>query len=663
MAHFSLRGKSLAALAFACLIVLVPAAVIVWLGVDRLREEFGSAHAQNLAILNQQHMMAPLSVELALSRQWAASAATRHWLRNESDPEAARLFFLEAETYRRAVHDQTYSISSLASGNYYFSDGDALADRQPRYVLSPTEPADAWFYDTLASNAEYNVNVNPDRILEISRVWINVPVRDEDGTPLGVAGSSINLTSFLDGLRGRDEDGVTPIVFDRMGAIQAHPDPALIAYNSGASGSDGEHTVYSLLDADGADAVRTAMQQAARDPSHAVELHAALHGERQHVALAYIPRLDWYAAVAVDPARWSGNAMRQWLWPALGALAATLLALLLIAALLAERLVLRPIRRLQTSARAVADGRYEVELPDASDDEIGDLGRAFGEMARRVRSHTEDLECRVRERTLALQQANDAMSAAQRQINASIDYASLIQRAILPDRQLTQFLGEQHFVMWRPRDVVGGDFYIFHQDGENCLLGLMDCAGHGVPGALMTMLARAAVDHAIHAAGPADPAGILARCDAVMRTMLADAHLPRALATNADAALVYIDRSAGRLVYAGARIDLYASDGADVQRHRAARRALMDRRQGAYTNLQLPLRPEWTYYLVTDGFLDQAGGERGWSFGDERFEALLRRNAGRPPAEQAEAFTRELAAYQGNNPQRDDITLLSFRFH
>ncbi|WP_163007751.1 SpoIIE family protein phosphatase, partial [Pseudomonas viridiflava] len=92
---------------------------------------------------------------------------------------------------------------------------------------------------------------------------------------------------------------------------------------------------------------------------------------------------------------------------------------------------------------------------------------------------------------------------------------------ILPDRQLTQSLGAHHFVLWKPRDVVGGDFYVFRSEGNNCLLGIMDCAGHGVPGALMTMLARAAIDLAITEAGPADPACILARTDSAIRAMLA----------------------------------------------------------------------------------------------------------------------------------------------
>ena len=217
-------------------------------------------------------------------------------------------------------------------------------------------------------------------------------------------------------------------------------------------------------------------------------------------------------------------------------------------------------------------------------------------------------------------------------------------------------------MLWKPRDVVGGDFYVFRSDGANCLLGIMDCAGHGVPGALMTMLARAAIDLAITEAGPADPAGILTRTDGAIRAMLADAQLPRALATNTDAGLVYIDRQSGMLRYAGAKISLYASDGETLREVPGGKRALGDKRTGAYQNIELRMEPGWTYYLATDGFLDQAGGEHGFGFGNTRFAEMLKRHARQPLTDQAAAFTEALARYQGERPQRDDITLLSFRF-
>jgi serine phosphatase RsbU (regulator of sigma subunit) len=176
------------------------------------------------------------------------------------------------------------------------------------------------------------------------------------------------------------------------------------------------------------------------------------------------------------------------------------------------------------------------------------------------------------------------------------------------------------------------------------------------------MLARAAIDLAITEAGPADPAAILTRTDNAIRAMLADAQLPRALATNTDAALVYIDRQGGRLRYAGAKISLYASNGEELREVPGGKRALGDKRTETYENIELRMESGWTYYLVTDGFLDQAGGEHGFGFGNTRFAEMLKTHARRPLTEQAAAFTQALAEYQGGRPQRDDITLLSFRF-
>ena len=407
--------------------------------------------------------------------------------------------------------------------------------------------------------------------------------------------------------------------------------------------------------------MKTGMLRAQSEPGVPQQLHATLDGQPQLLSLAFIPELNWHVVTAVD-LRAARIFDTGWLAPAGLTLALLLAALLLGFGYLVERLVLGPLRRLQQSAGAIAQGRYEVSLPARGKDEIGELTRTFGVMADKVKSHTADLEQKVRERTFALEEANREMAVAQKKIGDSIDYASLIQRAILPDRQLTQSLGLRHFVLWKPRDVVGGDFYVFRADGPNCLLGVIDCAGHGVPGALMTMLARAAIDGAIAECGVADPAAILRRTDQALRAMVVDAQLPRALATNLDAGLVYVDREAGRLRFAGAKISLYTSDGDQVREHKGGRRALFDRREPELENADAELPPGWTFYLTTDGFLDQSGGEHGYGFGNTRFTQMLRECAKMPLSEQSQAFAGTLAQYQGESPQRDDITILAFRF-
>ncbi|MDX1266829.1 MAG: SpoIIE family protein phosphatase, partial [Oceanisphaera sp.] len=261
-----------------------------------------------------------------------------------------------------------------------------------------------------------------------------------------------------------------------------------------------------------------------------------------------------------------------------------------------------------------------------------------------------------------LEETNHRMRQAHQQINDSIDYASLIQRAILPDQQLTEVLGERHFVLWHPRDVVGGDFYIFHPGEQGrFLVGVVDCAGHGVAGALMTMLARAALDHAIREQGIASPAAILQLTDRTLRGMLQDCDLPRGLATNMDVGLASVVPDDQQLVFAGAKMSLYHSNGDRIDEIKGSRRTLLDRRDAHFEDIILALQPDAIYYLATDGYPDQAGGSKGFGLGSSQFRELLRTHAHLPLKEQALALRQALDDYRGHHPQRDDITLLAFK--
>lgn len=607
-ANWGLRGKSVVALLLACALALVPAVLLGWRAMDDIRTHFGLAYAKNFTLLHRQKILAPVSRELALSRRFAESVVTRDWLLKEDDPARRALFFREAEGYRGDFRDHAYFIIASGSQHYYFNDGSQPYSERPRYTLEAGDPEDAWYFNTLRNSAAYNINVNVDSKLNLTKVWFNLVISDQ-GRPIGLAGSGLDLSGFLDDFIIAREPGVTPMIVGDDGAIQAHPDRRLIAYSSAAGGASERHRVFDLLDQpEQRDALREAMRLARAKAGSVHCLWAGLDGRQQLFAVAYIPQLRWYVLTAVDlhAAQVLDN---RWLWPLAGTFLLLLVALLLGFAYAVERLLLRPLRSLKRSAKAIAAGRYDTPLPLARQDEIGSLSKAFASMADQVRRHTAELEDKVQERTQALEEANREMAAAQKKIGDSLDYASLIQRAILPDRQLSATLGEHHFILWKPRDVVGGDFYVYREQADGYLIGVVDCAGHGVPGALMTMLARAAIDHAIEAVGSRDPAAILGETDQAMRSMLSQEQIPQALATNMDAGLVWVDRRRRQLAFAGAKISLYASDGEEVQELKGARRAIGDKRRGDYRNIEVPLAPGWTFYLSTDGFLDQAGGE------------------------------------------------------
>ncbi len=307
--------------------------------------------------------------------------------------------------------------------------------------------------------------------------------------------------------------------------------------------------------------------------------------------------------------------------------------------------------------------------------ELTRIEHVFNELLRRIIENRDrlnelnkTLEQKVSERTQQLQsaikiveQANQEMSVAYKKINDSIEYASLIQKAILPHRQLTDWLGYNQSVVWLPRDVVGGDFYIFHAAENTCLLGVIDCAGHGVPGALMTMLARAALDQAISECGMSSPATLLTKMDAILRNRLPNAEMSRGLAVNMDAGLVLVDSTQPQVLFAGAKMSLYWTDGQQVEEVKGGNRTILGNKAGHYENIQLTIKPEMTFCLTSDGILDQAGGTEGFGFGKTRFITLFRQYANQPVAEQANRVMHAINNYRGNYAQRDDITLLYFK--
>lgn len=654
---FGLRGKSVAGLLLACLLALIPAALIGWKAVEEVRRHFAGAYAEQYTLLQMQRIMAPVSRELALARRFAGSVVTREWLADPQDPAARRRFQAEAEGFRQQFTGRNHFIVRHASGDYYFRDGAAPAAHQR---LSRDEPDAAWYFDTMAGTSTYDLRI--DRAFERPRVWITVKVR-EDGEPLGLAGTALDLQGFLDRFIRASAPGMSAMIVDARGTIQVHPDTERIAFGMDRPpfATDTGHRLPPLLASDAErDALRQAMHDARRRPGELHALEAHLEGEPRLLSVGYIPELQWLLVTALD-LQAAPLLDRRWFWPMVIALMLILAIMVAAFAYTTHRLVLAPLQRLKLSAQAIAGGHYRSRLPTGRQDEIGELSRAFSHMAHQVERYTRDLEGQVRERTQALETTHANLVAVHRKLEASIQYASIIQHAILPDGQLERHLSHRYGVLWKPRDVVGGDFYVFRATQRGYLLGVVDCAGHGVPGALMTMLARAIIDHAVAQEGADDPAALLNEIDRQGRELLPADRLPSSIATTMDIGLVWVDPAAGTLTHAGAKIDLYASDGTTLELLEGHRRALGHRRPVRYENRRAPLRPGWSHVLCSDGFLDQAGGDEGFGFGNRRFEALVLSQAARPLEAQLRAYEAALREYQGALPQRDDITLLVFR--
>ncbi|MEW6352152.1 MAG: PAS domain-containing protein [Thermodesulfobacteriota bacterium] len=262
-----------------------------------------------------------------------------------------------------------------------------------------------------------------------------------------------------------------------------------------------------------------------------------------------------------------------------------------------------------------------------------------------------------------LVKAHALLLEANTNILDSIHYARTIQTASLPLHQEIEPYLADYFVLWKPRDVIGGDFYKFRPVPEGFLAAVMDCTGHGVPGAIITMIAGSCFDRAVEEVGHEDPAGILHRLDTLVKLALSQ-HRQESLADDGlDIGICSVNRTQGRLLYAGARIDLYCARHTDVDEIRADPQSIgykSSNRRIAFRNHEIPLDANTVLYLVTDGITSQPGGLKGLPMGRSRFTQLLRECCGQPLRDQRRFLEDSVRQYRGQIPQLDDMTLLAF---
>ena len=123
-----------------------------------------------------------------------------------------------------------------------YNGNDDPYSEAPRYTLAADKAEDQWFFQTIRHNEPYNINVERDRSQHHIKVWFNVPIRDQAGKPLGISGSNLNLGAFLENFVKNTPAGITVMITDRRGLIQAHPDPNQIEYGSvGKEGGGTQH--------------------------------------------------------------------------------------------------------------------------------------------------------------------------------------------------------------------------------------------------------------------------------------------------------------------------------------------------------------------------------------------------------------------------------------
>lgn len=376
----------------------------VWYA-DEVVSVLGQRFAERNVLYEKSKILGIVTREVTLAQKMASSPVLREWVAAENEPRVRQRAIAELEDYRGFFRSKSYFFALAESGNYYYNDeigGQPLA--VPRYTLDRSVQKDGWFYVTLDQVRDTQLNVDTDRHLKLTKVWINSVLRDAAGKAVAVTGSGVDLTDFIQSVVSSELSGATNILVDRNGAIQAHQDVSMIDFASvrKAAGQESQSTVFDLLDrpAD-VEALRRAMAALVAGGSEVQTLELQVQGRRQLTGLVWVPQIQWFVLTMTHPeAGASASAL-----PAASLLLAVALGLvLLVAAVILQRTVVRRLARLDAAANALAEGKFSNALVDESPDEIGRLTRSFKTMADRITFHTEELERQVAERTETLEQ-------------------------------------------------------------------------------------------------------------------------------------------------------------------------------------------------------------------------------------------------------------------
>ncbi len=261
-----------------------------------------------------------------------------------------------------------------------------------------------------------------------------------------------------------------------------------------------------------------------------------------------------------------------------------------------------------------------------------------------------------------LEQANIRIQAEHKHVKDSIAYAQKIQSALIEKQNLLSEFFPDHFIFFRPKDVIGGDFYFFDKVEDYLILGLGDATGHGVPGALMSMMAYTLLSRII-AAQTVDPAKILQELKQEIINIFrsTDKNLP--IYDGLDMALCTFDTAHHRLIFAGAHFPAVIIRQGELIELKGVKSFIgYSSYHKDFENREFDLQNGDKIYLFSDGFYDQFGGKDKFSkFYRKRFYQLLKEISHLDMKEQYRILARTFDEWKSDNIQTDDVTVLGVK--
>ncbi len=272
-----------------------------------------------------------------------------------------------------------------------------------------------------------------------------------------------------------------------------------------------------------------------------------------------------------------------------------------------------------------------------------------------------------------IESKNNQLKTQNEKITDSIRYAFTIQQSILPSiEQISENFAEM-FIFYAPKDIVSGDFYWHTQKEDDIVITAADCTGHGVPGAFMTVMGNSLLNNIVNEDNILDPAEILTvlndRVKATLKTNNQEKEGNRRDGDGMDMALLRINLREKKAVFAGAKNPLYYVRDGEIFYIKGSNISIgstLRNKNKEFKNKYIDLQGGESFYLVSDGFQDQLGGnhdseQKRKKYMKTRFIELIQHSSQYPMDQQEEIFSQEFNQWKGEHDQTDDVVVLGLK--
>ncbi len=326
-------------------------------------------------------------------------------------------------------------------------------------------------------------------------------------------------------------------------------------------------------------------------------------------------------------------------------------------------------KRTTEFANEVGKGNFSYVYEPLSNDDS--LGQALLKMRTDLYENEQVLERKVVERTEEVVQQkqeievkNKELEILYKHVTDSIRYAKRIQESILPPENFINKLLPDSFVLFKPKDIVSGDFYWVSEKEEKIIFSAIDCTGHGVPGAFMSLVGYNLLKEITDTMNHLQPAKILDLLSEGVRNSLHQFDNKSSAKDGMDIALCMVDFKKMELQYAGAMNPLYIIRNNNLQEIKADKLFIgysYSEEQKTYTNHTVKLQKGDCIYISSDGYADQFGGPKGKKFMMNSFKQLLLDIHTKPLNTQKEILDSNFESWRGSLDQVDDICVIGVK--